>query len=660
MKRIFTHFYQIVFLFLMIFLTITLFSYSNKSDSLKLVLENQQGTERISTLIQLSKELKAQPKESLKAAKEAYYLSDKSNYAEIADIGFLIANLYSRMNMLDSADKYYSITLSAFKILRDTFNIMKISTIKGLGLQRMGHFKESGILFKNGIDLFGPYWLSHEGEAHIGKKHLSTMMTNYGISLLNIGKYDSSIYYHTESYKIKVEIEASSKNIAMEMVNIGNVYSSMDKNLEAIEYFNDANERFKTINDNFYISKCYNNIGLAYKRMGDTIKAISNYQESLKISREAKNKKGIATNLANLSSLYFGIGETKKAENALLESLELSKEINNKQLISLSIHNLANIYYKIGLNKKALEYALKANEIILETNEMSLLEKNYSLQSKIYETIGNYKQSLKFLKLYGDVHDSLFTVDNTQRFNELQTEFETEKKKKEIVLLKKEKENQKLEYKILKNRQTTYLIVIILIIVLFAIIIFAITLKRKKDRQILKQKELFHKKEKELSEAELEKSKLKEKELQQSVQFKSKQLSTHALHMMQKNTILQEIQGEISDLRKKAETSEKPRYKRINLQINQSLRSDNDWDVFKLYFEDINKNFYEKLKGINPELTTNDHRLCALIKLNMNSKEMASVLNISPNSIKSARYRLKKKLGLDIEADLEEFIRMME
>ena len=181
MKRIFTHFHQIVFLFLMIFLALTLFSYSNKSDSLKLVLENQQGTERISTLIQLSKELKAQPEESLKAAKEAYYLSDKSNYAEIADISFLIANLYSRINMLDSTDKYYSITLSAFKILEDTFNIMKVSTIEGLGLQRMGHFKESGILFKNGIDLFGPYWLSHEGETHIGKKHLSTMMTNYGI-----------------------------------------------------------------------------------------------------------------------------------------------------------------------------------------------------------------------------------------------------------------------------------------------------------------------------------------------------------------------------------------------------------------------------------------------------------------------------------------------
>lgn len=110
---------------------------------------------------------------------------------------------------------------------------------------------------------------------------------------------------------------------------------------------------------------------------------------------------------------------------------------------------------------------------------------------------------------------------------------------------------------------------------------------------------------------------------------------------------------------KKASINDRPDFKRINQQINQSLRSHKDWDVFKLYFEDVNKNFYQKLNEINPELTTNDHRLCALIKLNMTSKEMASVLNVAPHSIKSLRYRLKKKLGLDVETDLEEFIRSL-
>ena len=75
------------------------------------------------------------------------------------------------------------------------------------------------------------------------------------------------------------------------------------------------------------------------------------------------------------------------------------------------------------------------------------------------------------------------------------------------------------------------------------------------------------------------------------------------------------MQVDIKTLSKKASVDDKPDFKRINQQINQSLRSQKDWDVFKLYFEDINKNFYQKLKEISPNLTTNDHRLCALINL---------------------------------------------
>ena len=187
-----------------------------------------------------------------------------------------------------------------------------------------------------------------------------------------------------------------------------------------------------------------------------------------------------------------------------------------------------------------------------------------------------------------------------------------------------------------------------------------VSAKRKKEQALFKTENELHVKNEDLNKEKLEKSRLKEEELRQSLLYKSKQLSTHALHMIQKNTTLQEIQNEVKDLSKKVNTNEKPRYKRISHQINQSLRADSDWDVFRLYFEDVNKNFFSYLKNINPDLTTNDLRLCALVKLNMNSKEMASVLNIAPNSIKSARYRLKKKLNLDIEADLEEFIRRIE
>lgn len=74
-------------------------------------------------------------------------------------------------------------------------------------------------------------------------------------------------------------------------------------------------------------------------------------------------------------------------------------------------------------------------------------------------------------------------------------------------------------------------------------------------------------------------------------------------------------------------------------------------------FESINKNFYAKIKAAFPEVSANDLKICALIKLNLSIKEMAGILNISPDSVKTARYRLRKKLQLVTEENLAEFIK---
>ena len=633
-------------------------SNASNTDSLQTLLENQQGKERLATLMQLGNAYqKTDRNQSIDFFKDAYSISPVNDLGQAANISYKLAYNYSVLKQSDSAIKYYDIALLNYKVTFDTLNIMKTLTMKGILLQRLGKFGVSATHFSKGIDLFEPYWEYHQGDADISKKHLATMMSNYGISLYELGQFDSSLFYATENYKIKVEMGASSKQIAKALVNIGIVYLGAHRNKESIRYFTEANELFTSLQDSFNVRKCYNNIGMGYKQLGDTTKAISNYNKALEISRAGKFKSGIAISLINLSSLYHGRGEIKKAETILLESLEIGKELGNKQYTSTSYQNLSGIYLESGEYNKALDYAQNARRIIMETDELDLLEENNLLLSNIHEKLDNSTLSLKYLREYNIIHDSLFNADNTERFNRLQTEFETSKKEQEIQILKIDKKNQLLENQILKSRQTVFISIIVMILILVVIIGFMIFLKHKKDQQINLQKVIVHRKETELAQSELEKIRLKEEELQQSILYKSKQLSTHALHMMQKNTMLHEMQLDIKAMSIKASDEDKPNYKRINLQINQSLRSQKDWDVFKLYFEDVNKNFYQKLNEINPELTTNDHRLCALIKLNMTSKEMASVLNVAPNSIKSSRYRLKKKLGLDVDADLEEFIR---
>jgi len=332
------------------------------------------------------------------------------------------------------------------------------------------------------------------------------------------------------------------------------------------------------------------------------------------------------------------------------QALTIFNDINAKKDINHVTYSLGETFLQIHNYDSSEYYLLKSFEVSKQLNHALIYEGSLKQLYLLYEGKHSFQNAYQYHKLYVQYHDSITGEKVQLQLAELETKYETTKKEQQITELEHQQEIQ-------ESWATTLKLIIASVVVIFLLVIIGILQKRKKDKQIQRQKEIVHKKEKELAAADLEKSRLKEEELQQSILYKSKQLSTHALHMMQKNTMLHDMQLDIKTLSKKANIDDKADFKRINQQINQSLRSHKDWDVFKLYFEDVNRNFYKKLVEINPDLTTNDHRLCALIKLNMNSKEMASVLNVAPNSIKSSRYRLKKKLGLDVEADLEEFIR---
>jgi hypothetical protein len=145
-------------------------------------------------------------------------------------------------------------------------------------------------------------------------------------------------------------------------------------------------------------------------------------------------------------------------------------------------------------------------------------------------------------------------------------------------------------------------------------------------------------------------------QLENELEFKNRQLALHALNMMHKNTLLKDLTSVIENKMIKAGDTEKQNLKELKRHIQKGLDAEKDWELFKLYFEQVNTQFFGGLRKVNPKLTENDFKLCALIKLNMNIKEMATVLNISPDSLKNARYRLKKKLNLGTGDDLRHFL----
>ncbi|MEN0002587.1 MAG: two-component regulator propeller domain-containing protein [Bacteroidota bacterium] len=150
---------------------------------------------------------------------------------------------------------------------------------------------------------------------------------------------------------------------------------------------------------------------------------------------------------------------------------------------------------------------------------------------------------------------------------------------------------------------------------------------------------------------------LKDEQLQNEIDLKNKQLTTHALTLIQKNQALKEISELINvALRKKENQEIVADLRQIGKQIEQASDGDEKWDEFRLYFEQVYTGFYSKLRLSHPELTPNDLKHCALIRLNLSLSESASLLGISSESVRMSRFRIQKKLELQSQQALIDFL----
>lgn len=178
----------------------------------------------------------------------------------------------------------------------------------------------------------------------------------------------------------------------------------------------------------------------------------------------------------------------------------------------------------------------------------------------------------------------------------------------------------------------------------------------KRTQEVNKQKnEIIEQQNKLLEQNEIMR-KLKEEQYKKDLENKNKQLTTYTLNLIQKNQALKTLQLEINQvIRSSSKSSYQEMRKLLNL-IDYSFRKDEDWENFKLFFEEVYVGFFANLIQRHPRLTSHDLRHCALIRLNLTIEEIATIIGISADSIKTARFRLKKKMELDSKVDLLEYL----
>lgn len=179
--------------------------------------------------------------------------------------------------------------------------------------------------------------------------------------------------------------------------------------------------------------------------------------------------------------------------------------------------------------------------------------------------------------------------------------------------------------------------------------------KLKHEKRLARREELF-KEQTALSENEI--MLLRNMGLVNEMKFKNKELANATLHLIQKNKTLNYLKEDLNKL-SKATPAGSPAKETINnllKKINRDLRNEKNWELFNTYFDDVHQDFIERLRDRYKDLSPKELRLCSYLRMNISTKEIAPLMNISVRGVEISRYRLRKKLDLDHNVNLTEFI----
>lgn len=198
----------------------------------------------------------------------------------------------------------------------------------------------------------------------------------------------------------------------------------------------------------------------------------------------------------------------------------------------------------------------------------------------------------------------------------------------------------------LSNTAIVCYVLVVLLFSLFMDTVYKRYYRRQRERLLKEQEKEFELKtlanDKELM-------RVKNEQLRMDVEGKSRELATSTMSIIKKNELLGVI-------KKTLNSGEPNNVKKVVKIIDQNLNNTDDWQMFKEAFNNADKDFIKKVKELHPALTPNDLRLCAYLRLNLSSKEIAPLLNISPRSVEVKRYRLRKKMELPHDENLTSYI----
>ncbi len=460
----------------------------------------------------------------------------------------------------------------------------------------------------------------------VDRSQLANVYTKLGVVCRKKGEYAEAIEYYLKAKKILEELNDTT-NVADIIHNIAMVSRYQKDYKKAIKGFKEAIRLNIQTKDTFSTAAGYNMLGVAYRQNKQLDSALISYQKAKVLFTLLKSEDDIIGVDSNIAVIYNRQKKYKQGLAINTKVLNYHKEMGNKLSTVIAYYNISDVYRRLKEYKKSLTYADSSLVLAKEGGFRQNIMRAYRRKSFLNGVhLKNFEDAHNDYRMYKRYSDSIFNIENAKKIQALELNYEFEKEKEALEFQKMQEESEKRLYFIL-----------FFITLGSGILVAYLVWKNAKNKIIREQ---------------LERELLNEKVKVSEAEVKS---------LVADNTMRQifrkELIGQLEE-EKKTNTSKdiKQFVKLLAMKLQEQIKTENKVSKIHEKIDAVNKGFEEKLVRLHPELSKNQRDFCVLLRLNLSIKEIASIKNITIDSVKSMRYRIRIKLGLKSGEELEQFI----
>ena len=428
----------------------------------------------------------------------------------------------------------------------------------------------------------------------------------------------ANIYTVLSFYDIAYEQCMSAMDVFKELKNLpgqrkcliylGSLSAGSGKYDEAVRYFGDALAIAHLLNNNVLLGCSYNNMGIAYAYLNDTKRALRYFNCSAKVSEQFNMEVLLSYNFMNFAVFYKGLGMYSRAEEYCNKASKIATKHKNSRMQCMAMNMLAEIRLEGKEFKQGLIYSARGYALAEHLDLVSEKSRASRTLSELYAGLHQNDSALKYYKIYATYKDSLYDRQNQINLQKIKFEYQ---------IREKQAKEQQITY---RTRLVFAVLIVLLLIVLCRYVIMSRLNKRKMKR------------------------------IESDLNLKKREITSKLMYIQKKNEAIASVAGKLEESRHLFSGKSSPVIANVIKELSMNSKNDS-WEEFELRFREVDPDFFRKLSERFPQLTPNDKKLCAYLKLNLSTKEIASLLNLSLNSVLSARYRLRKKLDIN-KADI--------